>query len=128
MSSDGSQDDAATPGPRGGAGSQPRPPSGVRTRVGERGPAGTCGSASGGPLRPPPERHPGGLRRFAREESGQATVEYALLLAASLAMVLALGALFRAASDGVLGDKAVQAASHSRQAPMADALKDVLLY
>lgn len=55
-------------------------------------------------------------------------MEYALLLAASLAMVLALGVLFRAASTGVLCDKAVQAASHSRQAPMADALKDVLLY
>lgn len=40
--------------------------------------------------------------RVVDEQDGQATVEYAVVLAAGLAMVAALGVLWHAASGGVL--------------------------
>lgn len=54
----------------------------------------------------------GGGRLRARAEGGQATVEYALVLVAFLAMVLALRALWFAAQGGLLLERAIGSASH----------------
>lgn len=52
-------------------------------------------------------------RAFAGETSGQSTVEYALVLLAFLAMVLALGAVWKVAQEGGLQRLASKAASHA---------------
>lgn len=49
----------------------------------------------------------------AADERGQATVEFAVVLAAGLAIVVALGALANAAEGGMFVEHAVSAASHS---------------
>ena len=58
------------------------------------------------------------MRRWRRPrrldgDSGQSTTEYALVFAAFLAMVGALGLLWHAASGGTLLEIAIRAASHS---------------
>lgn len=63
-----------------------------------------------------------------REDAGQSTVEYALVLGAFLAMVLALGAIFKAAETGVVVEQAQEAASHSLGISMLGALQDAVLY
>ena len=52
-------------------------------------------------------------RAFAGETSGQSTVEYALVLLAFLAVVLALGAVWKVAQEGGLQRLAGKAASHA---------------
>ncbi len=68
------------------------------------------------------------LARFAAESLGQSTVEYAIILGAFLAMVMALGAIARAVSEGVVVGKAVEAASHSAGESFVGSLQDVALY
>lgn len=68
------------------------------------------------------------LRRRARRVSGQATTEYALVFAAFLSVVLALGALWAASRDGGLVGRAFDAASHIFAGDFVSSLKDVLLY
>lgn len=68
-------------------------------------------------------RHGG--RRACR---GQGTVEYALVVAALIALVLALGALWHLFDAGVPLDHALQSASHHLAAAAPGALGDVLLY
>ncbi len=58
------------------------------------------------------------------EESGQASVEYALVLVASLAMLAALAALWHKGGEGTLVDGAISAASHL----VEGTLQDVLLF
>ena len=62
-------------------------------------------------------------------QSGQSSVEYAIVVFAFLAMFAALAALARAAGEGTLAELARQAASHSAEG-FADIgfLQDVLAY
>lgn len=69
-----------------------------------------------------------GSRRLRREEAGQATVEYLLVLAAFLAMVLAMGAIVARAREGALVERAVAAASHTAADGVVGEVRDVLLY
>lgn len=50
--------------------------------------------------------------RVRRRESGQSTVEYALVLLAFLSSILALGVVWRASRDGLLASSAREGASH----------------
>lgn len=65
---------------------------------------------------------------LARRQAGQSTVEYALVLLAFLASILALGALWDKAHAGGLLDLALRWASHSLAQGDLDLAKDVLLY
>ncbi len=70
-----------------------------------------------------------GLLATWRESSGQSTVEYAVVLAAFLAMVAALGLMWHAARDGRLLRLAVEAASHGTGGDVtAGFLQDVALF
>ncbi len=62
------------------------------------------------------------------EESGQSTVEYALVLSAFLAMVVALAALWRFFGQGGGADLVARCASHGLGAGSLAALQDILLY
>lgn len=65
--------------------------------------------------------------RKASSTAGQATVEYAVVLAAFLAVVLALGALTGALRGGLFVDHALAAASHHIGGSVSAAL-DVLMF
>lgn len=54
----------------------------------------------------------GQLRKLLHEEWAQGTVEYAITVAAVLALVVACAAFWRAAEDGVFARLAQEAASH----------------
>lgn len=62
-----------------------------------------------------------------RQQRGQATVEYAVILGAFLAVVIALGALWRAMDGGTFIDHALSAASHHLLLS-ASGVIDVFLY
>ncbi|MEY8437519.1 TadE/TadG family type IV pilus assembly protein [Atopobiaceae bacterium 24-176] len=62
------------------------------------------------------------------EEGGQSTVEYALVLSAFLAMVVALVALWRFFGQGEGADLVARSASHGLGAGSVAALQDILLY
>lgn len=66
------------------------------------------------------------VRRITEEVSGQSTVEHALLVVVFLAMVLAVGALWKLGAQGTLARLAAEAASHIVGA--ADGLRDILLF
>lgn len=53
---------------------------------------------------------------LAREQAAQATLEYAVTFAALLAIVIALGALWRAGERGALSALVERAASHALEA------------
>lgn len=59
---------------------------------------------------------------------GQSTVEYALVLVAFLASLLALAAVWRAWADGTLLSTAVDSSSHLLSPGLEGALQDTLLY
>lgn len=61
-------------------------------------------------------------------EYGQSTVEYAIILAAFLAVVLGLGALWHLFDAGLVVDHALQSASHHLWQVSEGALIDVFLY
>lgn len=67
------------------------------------------------------------VARSMRDERGQATVEYAVILGAFLAVVIALGTLWRAMDDGTFLEHALSAASHHLQLSAAGVI-DVFLY
>lgn len=67
-------------------------------------------------------------RPFPRDRTGQASLEYVVVLCAFLAMVVALIALWRWLSAGGLLGTALGSASHSIDAGLVDALQDVLLF
>ncbi len=52
------------------------------------------------------------LEDWLRNQRGQSTVEYAALLLAFMAMIIALDAIWRRVSGGGLLDQALAAASH----------------
>lgn len=60
--------------------------------------------------------------------AGQASVEYAVVLAAFLALVIALGALWRLFDLGVVVDHALQSASHHIMGVAEGSWGDVFLY
>lgn len=60
--------------------------------------------------------------------SGQGTVEYALALAAFLALVIALGVVWRFLDAGAIVDHALQSASHHLKDVASGAWIDVFLY
>lgn len=85
-------------------------------------------------------RHAGavriGLAAFGRKtperlrcaRSGQGTVEYAVVFAALLALVVGLGAIWRLFDGGAVVQHALQSASHHVQSAAAGAIGDVFQY
>lgn len=63
-----------------------------------------------------------------RTARGQANVEFAIIFAAFLAIVIALGALWRAFGDGLFVEHALQSASHHLAQVDLGAWGDVLAY
>ena len=61
-------------------------------------------------------------------ESGQGTVEYALVMAAIMSIVVALGALAKLLGDGTFVEHALACASHHVQAATPGAVADVFIY
>lgn len=59
-------------------------------------------------------------------ESGQATVEYAIVLTGVLALVLGLGVVHSFLQDGALVTHALQSSSHGIENVCAGSAKDVL--
>ena len=72
--------------------------------------------------------NPLGAALRGRTDSGQSTVEYALVLFAFLASILALGALWGKAHAGGLMDLALEWASHLLDAASLDGARVLLLY
>ncbi len=70
------------------------------------------------------------LKRLSRncENSGQSTVEYALIFAGFLALVIGLGALWRLFDTGLVMDHALQSASHHLREVAEGAWLDVFLF
>ena len=81
-------------------------------------------------------RHRGGYQRIVgkararalRDERGQGTVEYALVMAAFLAALVALGALWRVLEGGLFVEHALASASHHVQLASPGNVADVFLY
>lgn len=67
------------------------------------------------------------LMGLASDERGQSTVEYAVVMAASLAVVVALGLLWNAVDDGLFVQHAVASASHNVQGAFGG-VADVFCY
>ena len=68
-------------------------------------------------------------RRAMRERAGQASVEYALVVAAFLAAVLACALVWHAARDGSLDELARKAASHVvGEGGLVGAVRDIALF
>ncbi len=63
-----------------------------------------------------------------RRLSGQSTVEYAIVFAAFLALVLGLGAMADLFQSGMVVEHALQSASHHLKNVATGAWADVLLY
>ncbi|WP_080802067.1 hypothetical protein [Arabiibacter massiliensis] len=61
-------------------------------------------------------------------EGGQGTVEFALVTVAFVAMLVALGALWRGLEGGMLVEHALSAASHHVQLAAPGSTADVFLY
>lgn len=64
---------------------------------------------------------------LASDERGQSTVEYAAVMAATVAIVVALGLLWNSIGDGMFVKHAVAAASHNVQG-MLGGMADVFSY
>lgn len=62
------------------------------------------------------------------DESGQATVEFAIVAAAFAAVAIALAAIWHAVGSGLLAQHALAAASHHLQGVMPAYVSDVFLY
>lgn len=62
------------------------------------------------------------------DESGQGTVEYALVTAAFVVMLVALGALGRTLESGLFVEHALASASHHVQLAAPGSVSDVFLY
>lgn len=67
------------------------------------------------------------LMGLASDERGQSTVEYAVVMAASLTVVVALGLLWNAVDGGMFVQHAVASASHNVQGA-AGGVTDVFCY
>ena len=62
------------------------------------------------------------------EESGQGSVEFALVIMAFLVIFAALGILWRALQGGLFVDHALSSASHHLQSVSAGVVGDVFMY
>ncbi|MEF9841252.1 MAG: hypothetical protein RR773_01670 [Raoultibacter sp.] len=67
-------------------------------------------------------------RRGSREDRGQVTVEFAVILVAFLAIAIALGVVWRALEGGLFVDHALQSASHHMETVVPGVIADVFLY
>ncbi len=65
---------------------------------------------------------------IACRNSGQATVEYAIVFIAFLALVIALGALWDVLSGGLVVQHALQSASHHLSGVSPGVILDAFLY
>lgn len=77
------------------------------------------------------ERHRRGDKRLVvllKDDSGQSTVEFAIVTVGFLAVTAALAAMWRAFGDGVLVEHALAVASHHIQSVAAATLVDIFLY
>lgn len=72
-------------------------------------------------------REMGGLRRTGGE-AGQGTVEFAVVMAGFLVVVVGLGVLWRAFEGGLFVEHALAAASHHVQGVAPGTIADVFLY
>lgn len=61
-----------------------------------------------------------------RSRSGQASVEYAVVLVGFLALIIALGALHSFLEDGALIEHALQSSSHAIERICSGTTKDVM--
>ena len=68
------------------------------------------------------------VHKLIKNNLAQGTVEYAIVLVAFLAIVIAFGFLWNALSDGLFVEHAVQSASHHVQSGLAGVLADVFVY
>ena len=66
------------------------------------------------------------LRNFGKGESGQGTVEFCLVVAGFLAVLLGAWAMLKGFSQGMLPDHALSSAAHSLSASPAGVLADIL--
>lgn len=64
----------------------------------------------------------------ASSNAGQSTVEYAVIFAGFLALVIGLGAVWRLFETGLVLEHALQSASHHLQQVVEGAWLDVFLY
>ncbi|MDO4182097.1 MAG: hypothetical protein Q4E12_00605 [Coriobacteriia bacterium] len=71
------------------------------------------------------ERHSGWYQFFVANTAGQSTVEFAVVTAALMVVVLGLGAFWHLFGDGVVVQHAVQAAAYHIQGGAAGVLADV---
>ncbi|MEG0072418.1 MAG: hypothetical protein RR362_04755 [Raoultibacter sp.] len=62
------------------------------------------------------------------EQSGQVTVEFAIVFAAFFAICLACGVLWHVLADGLFVEHALQSASHHMEAVVPGVIADVFLY
>ena len=69
-----------------------------------------------------------GRARRAPDERGQGTVEFALVTAAFVAVIVVCGALWRGLEAGMFVDHALASASHHVQMTMPGSVADVFLY
>lgn len=70
-----------------------------------------------------------GCNERLHDQSGQSTVEFALVAAAFIALVVALGVVWRTFDKGVFVDHAVKSASHHvEQAFPGGGMADVIVY
>ena len=65
---------------------------------------------------------------WAAEERGQSTVEYALVVLAFLAALVALGLMWHAVREGAFQRLSQDAASHSLAGGLAGLLRDIVLF
>lgn len=71
----------------------------------------------------------GSLMRARREQTGQSSVEYALVLGAFLSVVLVLGLVWRSVGQGGLQWASERAASHAIEGETAiDGARDLVLF
>ena len=63
-----------------------------------------------------------------RDERGQSTVEFAVIVLGFLAIAAALGVLWRGLEDGLLVSHALQSASHHMETVVPGVIADVFLY
>lgn len=65
---------------------------------------------------------------FIRNTNGQSTLEFALVGAGFLSLVIALGTLWRAVESGLFVDHALSSASHHLSMVFMGVIGDVFLY
>lgn len=65
------------------------------------------------------------MKQLFKNEDGQSTVEYAIVSAALLVVVLALGLLWNLGDDGIFVDHAQSSASHHLEDAAAGIVGDV---